>query len=83
MPDERRTVTRRKLNGDKVPVPAWVMVVTYVMCWAFGAAIILFEFTGHGVWRPLLVVLAIYLILWPVFQVSPAEIIRKVFPSGD
>lgn len=73
---------RRKLNGEKVPVQPWVMAVTYVLCWVFGLAIIVLEITGVGVYRPLLIALAIYLLLWPVFQVSPAEMIRKVFP-GD
>ncbi len=75
------TVQRRKLNGDKVEVSRWVMVVTYFLCWLFATALIVFEFTGYITYRPLLVALAIYLIFWPVFQTSPAELIRKVFPG--
>lgn len=82
MPDEKR-VTRRKLNGDEVEVPAWAMVITYVLCWVFGALILLFEFAGIGVYRPVLVTIAIYLILWPVFQVSPAAMVRKLFSGGE
>ncbi len=77
----KRSVDRRKLNGDKVEVPAWVMAVTYIFCWLFAAALIVFEFTGYLSYRPLLVALAIYLIFWPMFQTNPAELIRKVFPG--
>ncbi len=76
-----KTVERRKLNGDRVEVKAWVMVVTYVLCWAFGIALIVFELTGYIAYRPLLLALSIYLIFWPVFQTSPADLIRKVFPG--
>lgn len=81
MNDERRSVSKRKLNGDKVEVAAWVMAVTYVICWGFGIAIIVSEVTGYIVYRPLLIVLSVYLIFWPVFQANPAELIRRVFPG--
>ena len=71
--------TREKLNGT-VPVPAWVMAVTYILCWGFAVALVLAQLIGHIEYRPLLVGLGIYLLLWPVFQVSPGEMIRRVFP---
>ena len=70
--------TKEKLNG-KVEVPAWVMLITYVLCWTFAIAIIASELTGYLDYRPLLIALAIYLLLWPVLQISPVEMIRKVF----
>lgn len=83
MTDDERGVEKRKLNGEKVKVQSWVMVVTYILCWTFAAVIITFEFSGIGVYRPLLICLAIYLVLWPVFQVSPVEMIRRIFPGGS
>ncbi len=76
-----KTVERRKLNGDKVQVSTWVMVVTYILCWSFAVALIVLELTGYLVYRPLLLALAVYLLLWPVFQTNPADLIRKVFPG--
>ncbi len=76
-----KTVQRRKLNGDKVEVSKWVMVVTYILCWSFGVALVILELTGYLTYRPVLVALSIYLLLWPVFQTNPADLIRKVFPG--
>jgi hypothetical protein len=68
------------MNG-KVEVPAWVMGVTYVLCWGFATALVVAQLTGHVVYRPLLVAVAIYLLLWPVFQINPADLVRRIFPS--
>lgn len=71
----------RKLNGDTVEVPAWVMAGTYLLCWAFASALLWVQIFGQVTYRPLLIGLSIYLLLWPVFQVSPAQMVRKIFPS--
>lgn len=71
--------TRESLNG-KVEVPAWVMAVTYILCWGFSIALVVAQLIGHITYRPLLIGLGLYLLLWPVFQVSPAEMIRRIFP---
>ena len=71
---------REKLNGT-VEVPAWVMAVTYILCWSFAVALIVGQMVGHLTYRPLLIAISIYLLLWPVFQISPAEMIQKVFPK--
>lgn len=81
MNDNGGTVEKRKLNGNKVEVATWVMVVTYLLCWSFAIALIVLELTGYLVYRPLLLALAVYLLLWPVFQTNPADLIRKVFPG--
>lgn len=73
-------MTNEKLNG-KVEVPNWVMGMTYIFCWAFAILLIVFEITGYLTYRPMLVALAVYLIFWPVFQVSPGEIIKRIFPG--
>ena len=44
-------------------------------------ALVIAQLVGHIEYRPLLLMLGIYLLLWPVFQISPAEMIRKVFPK--
>ena len=67
------------MNG-KVEVPAWVLAVTYVLCWSFAVALVVSQLTGHIEYRVLLLALAIYLLLWPVFQITPAEMVRKIFP---
>jgi len=72
--------TKKKLNGT-VSVPTWVLAITYMLCWGFAVALIVSQLTGHIEYRPLLLALAVYLLFWPVFQVTPAEIIRKVFPG--
>ncbi len=81
MNDKDGTVEKRKLNGDKVQVPTWVMAVTYFICWGFGISLVVGQLIGKIAYRPLLIVLAIYLIFWPVFQTNPAELIRRVFPG--
>jgi hypothetical protein len=68
------------MNG-KVEVPAWVMGVTYVLCWSFAIAITVAQLIGHIEYRPLLLALGVYLLLWPVFQVSPADLVRRILPS--
>jgi hypothetical protein len=67
------------MNGS-VEVPVWVMAVTYFMCWAFGLGIVVGEITGWLSYRPLLLALAIYLIFWPVVQLPPQEILKRIFP---
>lgn len=75
-------MTNGNLNG-KVHMPTWVMLGTYVCCWTFGAALLITSIIDiediHN--RGLILAIGVYLILWPMIQTSPAEMLRKVFPS--
>ena len=39
-----------RVNG-KVEVPAWVLAVTYVLCWSFAVALVVAQLTGHIEYR--------------------------------
>jgi len=73
--------TKRELSNGHVEVPTWVMVVTYILCWTFAVALIVSMLTGHIEYRVLILALAVYLMLWPVFQITPAEMLRKILPT--
>lgn len=75
----------KSMNGNgsgngKIEVPTWVMAMTYIMCWAFAAALIIAMLTGHVENKGVIIGTIIYLITWPVVQLSPNQMLKSILP---
>lgn len=85
---ERRSIeTSRpepKAEPGEILLPRWVVLVTIAASWVAGAAMLGFELTGQARFAVLL--LAAWLITWPVVATNPMEalgdFLRGVFPGS-
>lgn len=81
LPTSRPEPTARP---GEILLPRWVVLFTIVASWVAGAAMLGFELTGQARFAVLL--LATWLITWPVVATNPMEalgdFLRGVFPGS-
>lgn len=68
----------RKSKQAEVEAPLYVVLITYFLCWTAGAYLLLT--TGSGDWQRLVV--ATFLIIWPVSGTSPLDVLKAWRGSG-
>lgn len=64
--------TRLDQHRRGIEAPVWVVITTYLLCWGGGAYLL--ATAGQGDWQRLVV--AGFLILWPMSGTTPLELVR-------
>lgn len=69
----------------EILLPRWAVLVTIAVSWAAGVAMLGFELTGQA--RLPVMLLAAWLITWPVVATNPMEalgdFLRGTFPGSE
>lgn len=88
MKERRSLPTSRpepKAGPGEILLPRWAVLFTIAASWVAGAAILGFELTGQA--RFAVMLLAAWLITWPVVATNPMEALgdfmRGVFPGSE